>query len=171
MRLSCPSMGKRMHLRSLAAVTVLVIANRLDQFFPPRGRPPSSDSVNSPSPWILIAQGDGLSLLVDTSRIDRRRQDGSTGVWLRYEYAPPLHLGKGKPAVGRFDVHGTITCPGGIVHVGTIMVYDSALTLRQQIPVLGNTEMGNNADRLMQKEASSVCRWLRDPTVAPDQLG
>jgi len=66
-----------------------------------------------------------MTVYVDTSRIQWKRLDSFTGVWLRFYFDEPQHVPGGNKRFSRIDMEFLVNCDSARTRLSQLEVYDS----------------------------------------------
>jgi hypothetical protein len=119
----------------------------------------------APSSWVFRAHAGGLSIYVDSSRLERARPDSTVGIWIRWVYDSAIHVNPSDTAfVKRIEAHSLVACSQGRGRARAADIYGRDGTL------LGHFEPKTSDDRqiydgMVHNTLPAVCPWLRDPST------
>jgi hypothetical protein len=117
-----------------------------------------------PSSWVLRAREGGLSVYLDSSRVERARPDTAVGIWVRWVYDSAVRGGARDAAfVKRIEVHTLIWCRQTRVRVLSLDVYDPTGALLGHHDMTATDDLLPIYDAMVHNAGGPICAWLRNP--------
>jgi hypothetical protein len=125
-------------------------------------------SVFTPTPWILLVRSPGMTVYIDSTRVERGRPDTSVGVWLRFVYDSairPRDDVKTGPLLKAFEIHSGIRCWQNRVRELEVIAYTPTGKEAGRDTLVSHRSVWN---KWVENVIGPTCGWIRDPATPPD---